>query len=83
MWWHYLVVIVPNKIDKRFINKSQLYINGGKNTEGIPQPTEEDVYVATELALKINAISAALFQIPNQQITFFGEFPLEVDLKDP
>lgn len=61
LWWHYLVVIVPDEI--RFTQNASLWITGGSVTSGPPQPKDEDLIVSAGLAITTGTITGALFQV--------------------
>jgi PhoPQ-activated pathogenicity-related protein len=71
IWWHFLVVIVPDAIN--FKNNGTLYITGGSMGDSVPSPNSEDIIVAAALATSVGQITGALFQIPNEQITFSAD----------
>jgi PhoPQ-activated pathogenicity-related protein len=71
LWWHYLVIIVPD--DLRFKNNGSIWITGGSQGNGIPKSTDEDVYLAAALAVTTGTVTSVLFQIPNEHITFSAD----------
>lgn len=71
VWWHYLVVIVPDKV--QFTDTATIWVTGGSNTDGYPNIQSEDIQVSAALALTDHIITAALFQIPNQPIVFAAD----------
>jgi len=68
IWWHIMVVIVPDEI--KYKNNGSLYITGGSMGDSLPDKKNEDIMVATALASGSGVITAALFQIPNEHVTF-------------
>ncbi|KAL4239703.1 hypothetical protein ACF0H5_000507 [Mactra antiquata] len=68
VWWHYLSVTVPDKIDLQ--NAGFLFIDGGSNHNGPPSQTDTFVELTTIVAVTTNSIGANLKMIPNQPITF-------------
>jgi len=68
IWWHYLVVIVPDKL--RYHRNATLWITGGGVKDGPPQPTDEDIMICAAMASSSHIITAALFQIPNEHVIF-------------
>ena len=74
IWWHYLVVIVPDNVNYK--RNATLYITGGDNGGGLPDPGGEDIVLASALAMGTGTITTALFQIPNQCVTFTSD-PLQ------
>lgn len=72
IWWHILVVIVPKEVE--YPDTPFLWITGGDNEDDpIPKATSYDMIVAGEFAVKSQTVGAALFQIPNQPVTFPGD----------
>ena len=70
--WHTLVVIIPS--DVQYPNTPFLWIAGGSNdNDDIPEPTDEDLIVASAFAVGTKTIVAALFKIPNTPIIFSGD----------
>lgn len=71
IWWHILVVIVPDNLASEHNDTAAVWITGGNN-EGNPIPSadDEDILVASELAVGAQMVVASLFQIPNQHIVF-------------
>lgn len=60
IWWHILIIIVPDQI--RFKNNASLYITG--NGMGVPQYNgSDDAILATVLACSIGSITGVLFQV--------------------
>ena len=39
LWWHYLVVNIPDVFDPKMENSGFLFIDGGSNTDAPPEPT--------------------------------------------
>lgn len=68
LWTHQMVCIVPKLLEHRRV--AGIYATGGGNPASPPKALDEDVLVATILALESNAIVCSLFQIPNQSIKF-------------
>jgi len=71
LWWHYLVVIVPDNLKYR--QNATLWITGGDQGSGYPSKSDEDIYLAAALATSIGCVTGVLFQIPNQHITFAAD----------
>lgn len=68
VWWHYLSVTVPDKLD---LGKAGfLFIDGGHNGGTPPPPTDNFVRLTTIVATTTNSVGACLKQIPNEPITF-------------
>jgi len=70
IWWHYLVVIIPNEVDTSRTNWGLLYVTGGDNTDGYPSAKSEDLRVSSQIAMANKMVVGSLFQIPNQPIVF-------------
>jgi PhoPQ-activated pathogenicity-related protein len=76
LWWHQMVVIVPSNLDPKYKHNSTMWITGGGNDcdhnecNSWPTPTDEDIWVCAALAMGTGTITTALFQIPNEHITF-------------
>lgn len=70
LWWHILVVIVPNEVT--YTRNSSMYITGGGNDGGgsLPKADDEDIVVGATLAMWNKIIVGVLFQIPNQHVIF-------------
>ena len=67
LWWHILVVIVPNQVT--WTRNATLYITGGSNDgTGMPDAKDEDIIIAATLAMANNIVAGCLFQIPNEHI---------------
>ena len=71
IWWHVMVVIVPDEI--KYKNNGSLYITGGSMGSSLPDAKDEDIIVATALASGSGVITAALFQIPNENVIFASD----------
>lgn len=71
IWWHYLVVIVPDEL--KFKQNGSLWITGGGMTGGLPDPHSEDVALSAALAITTGTITGVLFQIPNEHIVFSSD----------
>ncbi|KAH3871998.1 hypothetical protein DPMN_035212 [Dreissena polymorpha] len=68
VWWHYMVVTVPDKILIK--GAGFLFIGGGSNENDPPLPTDEDVKHTTIIAATTGTVAACLKMIPNQPIVF-------------
>lgn len=77
LWWHYMLVIVPDKLDPNHLDTGFLWITGGDNNPGdLPtNPYEEDPLVTASVCVANGVVGAALFQIPNQPLYFSDEYP--------
>ena len=61
VWWHYMAVVVPDRID--FPDKGMMYITGNSNTDSPPTGFGEDELLCTSLALLDHAVCSVLFQV--------------------
>jgi PhoPQ-activated pathogenicity-related protein len=50
-----------------------MYITGGGNGDSYPDPKGEDVVLSSQIAMATGTVTTALFQIPNQCITFTSD----------
>ena len=75
VWWHHVVVIIPNTMDADYEDKTFLYVTGGDNRhpESFPDASDEDCFVAASIAVNAKVPAAVLFQVPNQPITFTND----------
>lgn len=71
IWWHYLVVIVPDTVD--WTRNASMWVTGWSQTSGFPQHNDEDIALAAALAMGSNIVIGCLFQIPNEHTTFAGD----------
>ncbi|XP_006811763.1 autocrine proliferation repressor protein A-like [Saccoglossus kowalevskii] len=72
IWWHYMAITVPDKLT--ITDTSFMYITGGSNTDGPPDPLgDEEVLMTSLFALGTGSIGAILKQVPNEHIRFYGD----------
>lgn len=71
IWWHYVVVIVPDEI--KFKQNASLWITGGGMGQSLPDPHSEDIALSAALAVTTGTITGVLFQIPNEHTTFSAD----------
>ena len=71
LWWHYLVVIVPDEI--KHANNGTLWITGGSVTDGPPKSTDEDIVLSAALATSTGIVTGALFGVPNEHLIFSSD----------
>eukprot|EP00598_Pedospumella_elongata_P013548 CAMPEP_0184987744 /NCGR_PEP_ID=MMETSP1098-20130426/21596_1 /TAXON_ID=89044 /ORGANISM="Spumella elongata, Strain CCAP 955/1" /LENGTH=156 /DNA_ID=CAMNT_0027512333 /DNA_START=16 /DNA_END=483 /DNA_ORIENTATION=+ len=71
IWWHYLVVIVPDNLD--FTRNATIWITGGSQGSGAPRAGDEDVVVSAALATNTGVITGVLYQVPNEHTTFSSD----------
>jgi PhoPQ-activated pathogenicity-related protein len=70
VWWHYLVVIVPDNL--KYTNNGTMWITGcGMNF--VPDRSDEDVVLSAALATNLGMVTGVLFQIPNEHLTFSSD----------
>jgi len=70
-WRHHLAVLVPKEIEH---DEALLYISSGSNSEEMPNWRKNDdgsIQLVEYIAKKNKAITAVLFQVPNQPL--FGD----------
>lgn len=70
IWYHYLVVIIPDNLNTEWSANATLYVTGGSNTSPLPTAKDEDVRVASALATGSGTITGAFFQVPNEHMVF-------------
>jgi hypothetical protein len=61
IWWHYLVVIVPENL--QYTRNASLWITGGSVTSGFPSARDEDIVVSAALATSTGSVTGVLFQV--------------------
>jgi hypothetical protein len=71
IWWHMLVVIVPDTINWK--NNGTLWITGHGMGYRPTSNLDEDVALAASLAMGVGCITGVLFQVPNEDITFAAD----------
>lgn len=71
LWWHYLVVIVPDEV--KYVHNATMWITGGSVRQGPPSTTDEDILLTAALACSAMTVAGALFQIPNEHTTFTAD----------
>lgn len=71
LWWHYLVVIVPEEV--KFTRNASMWITGWGQGSSAPTSQDEDIIMSAALALNTGTITGALFQIPNEHTTFSSD----------
>jgi len=68
IWWHMLVVIVPDNI--QWHNNATMWITGHGMGYRPTDPKDEDIALAASLAMGTGTVTGVLFQIPNEDIVF-------------
>jgi hypothetical protein len=61
LWWHYLMVIVPDEIT--WTRNASLWITGWDVASTPPVASDEDIVVSAALATSTGMITGALFQV--------------------
>ena len=59
IWWHYLVVVVPDKIE--FPGIAGVWVTGGSNNDGYPDIGSEDIELTVTLALTDHVSMCSFF----------------------
>jgi PhoPQ-activated pathogenicity-related protein len=70
LWWHHLVVIRPHNIHDERVGA--LMVGEGKNT-GTPYEDDPTRMMAGILAQETRAMTAVLYQVPNQPTVFYND----------
>jgi len=71
IWWHYLVVMVPENL--KYTTNATMWITGGSMSSSAPHAKDEDITLSAALACNTGTVTGALFQIPNEHLTFSGD----------
>lgn len=71
IWWHMLVVIIPNEI--KFTRNATMWITGHGMGYVPSSNLDEDIALAASLAMGVGTITGVLFQVPNEDITFAAD----------
>lgn len=71
IWWHYLCISVPRKFVRP--NSAFLFIDGGHNTDGIPQPQDNLLSITSMFAVGAGSLGVYLMDIPNQPFRFLAD----------
>jgi hypothetical protein len=61
VWWHWLVVIVPEEV--RWKQNATLWITGFSNSAGYPDYNSDDIILSAGLAVSTGTICGVLFQV--------------------
>lgn len=61
IWWHYLVVIVPDNL--QYTRNATIWITGGSQGSSAPHAGDEDVVVSAALATSTGVVTGVLFQV--------------------
>ncbi|XP_071814824.1 autocrine proliferation repressor protein A-like [Apostichopus japonicus] len=69
IWWHYLIVTIPDVIEMPDVGF--LYVTGGSNTNSPPDPsTDAEARLITFAAEELKCVGTMMRQNPNQPIKF-------------
>lgn len=69
IWWHWLIIIVPEKISHK--DFATVIGTGNSNNEKTPPPIDEEYFRASQyVATHTGTVVAVLYQIPNEPLTF-------------
>jgi len=66
LWWHFLVVHVPDMI--RYTDTGFLFVGEGSNTDQLPQYADGRIRRTGEFTAATGVVSATLLMVPNQPI---------------
>lgn len=61
VWWHYLVVFVPENIKDANKDFGFLWITDGSNTDAIPNKKNYNIDVAARISCETGLVTASLF----------------------
>jgi len=70
LWWHILLVLVPDEI--KYTTNATMYITGC-DMNGVEVEETEDTKVALSLATGTGVVTGVLYQIPNEHTTFSAD----------
>jgi len=77
LWWHWMLIVIPDKLNSSYLDHGFLWITGGGNDPNGPptSPTDEDAIVISTLCVELGVYGAALYQVPNEDLIFLAEQP--------
>jgi PhoPQ-activated pathogenicity-related protein len=66
VWWHYLVVIIPDNVEEKNKDFGFLWITDGENTDAVPhggisKGTNYNIIVAARIACETGLVTSSLF----------------------
>lgn len=61
LWWHYLVVIIPDNVKEKDKDFAFLWITDGSNTDAIPKWSNYNIIIASRIACETGIVGASLF----------------------
>ena len=70
LWWHILLVLVPDEI--KYTTNATMYITGG-SMDTFDVEKSEDTEVALSLATGTGVVTGVLYQVPNEHTTFAAD----------
>lgn len=70
LWTHTLVTIIPDTVTS---TTSMLFVGDDDNDDPLPDENNPVIQIITQLALGSQSIVSAVFQVPNQPITFLDD----------
>lgn len=75
VWWHFVVLFVPDEPEPRFLENGFLYITGSSNNDARPPPIDslEDWLPQLMLVGYTKQVVATIWQVPNAPVLFFGQ----------
>lgn len=75
VWWHYVVLFVPDEPEPRFLENAFMYITGSSNNDARPPPIDslEDWLPQLMLVGYTKQVVATIWQVPNAPVLFFGQ----------
>jgi len=83
LWWHWMLMIIPEKLNPAHLDTAVLWITGGSNNNGPPtNPYTEDNELTAAIAMDLGVVGCALYQIPNQPLYFTDEVPPQARSED-
>jgi PhoPQ-activated pathogenicity-related protein len=76
IWWHYVTVIIPDKISPLYSGKALVYATNGAWDSGFPDNQAGDTWAIIDVVVPLGCVGAVLFQIPFQPLVFTAD-PLQ------
>nr|XP_039256777.1 autocrine proliferation repressor protein A-like isoform X1 [Styela clava] len=70
IWWHDLIVNIPDTFDARMKDSAYMLIEGGSNSGGLPSTTDDFFTEMQMIASTTKSVTALLRQVPNQSLVF-------------
>jgi hypothetical protein len=66
IWWHYLVVIVPDNL--KYTRNATMWVTGWSQGDSAPHAGDEDIVVSAALATNLGCVMGALFQVNDGRV---------------